>query len=218
METFKGRNYSTTVGDVYGRLTIIGFIRKGAIYFDTRCTCGVNKQIRAVDIIKGKTLSCGCLRRDMITQSNITHGLTQSRQYRIWQGMKDRCTNKQNDRYIDYGGRGISYDPKWQNFKEFWGDMKDGYSDDLSLDRVDNNGNYCKENCRWVDSKTQSRNTRKNRNIEYGGDYMCLKDWAAKLNISYGTLTSRLNSGWTVEKALSTKVLKKGKKVDDCDN
>lgn len=114
--------------------------------------CG--KQIEGLLQYK-KNKSCGCA---TFLKANIKHNLSRTRQYKIWGDMIRRCTNKNNKSYYRYGGRGITYTKKWEKFEGFWEDMKEGYRDDLTLDRIDSNGNYCKENCRWADSKTQASN------------------------------------------------------------
>jgi len=116
-------------------------------------------------------------------ESKLTHGMSDTRPYRIWQSMKTRCTNIRQPNYERYGARDISYTPDWETFQQFWEDMSDGYADDLTLDRIDNNKSYTKNNCRWVTPAQQNRNSRSAVMIRYDGENLCLTDWAQKLNI-----------------------------------
>ena len=148
----------------FNRLTALTLSDKShyqADYWNCLCDCGNSVVLLTRQIIKGNVKSCGCLLRESsvrVGKNNTTHGFHGTRQYQTWSGMKARCNNQKNDAYVNYGGRGISYDARWENFEEFWEDMSKGYSDNLTLDRIDPNGNYTKENCRWVDSYLQAIN------------------------------------------------------------
>lgn len=134
---------------------------------------------------------------------NTKHGLSRSRINKIWRCMKYRC-NHDGTRYSSYKGKGITYDPKWEKFEAFFEDMKSGYRDDLSLDRIDNNGNYSKENCRWATVKEQARNRGNNRLFEG----KTLSEWAEILGVSRDMLAQRYYSyGWKFEKIITTKNL-----------
>ena len=128
------------------------------------------------------------------------------RLYRIWQHMKDRCYNHNCDSYHNYGGRGITVCDEWrnnyQNFQE-WA-LRNGYTDDLTIDRSNVNGNYEPSNCRWLTQQEQSFNKRTNRTLTYKNKTQTLTEWATELNINSNTLLYRLRRGWTVERALST--------------
>lgn len=142
----------------YGRLTVIE--ERDEKYL-CKCKCGKIKEIRKYDILNGKTKSCGCLQRQKTSNANTKHGKRNERLYNIWCGMKQRCYNKNHVRYSRYGGRGITVCDEWKNdFKVFydWA-MLHGYADNLTIDRIDNNGNYTPSNCRWVDYKTQYENS-----------------------------------------------------------
>lgn len=141
--------------------------------------------------------------------ANYKHGGKGTRLYNIWCGMKNRCYNKKDAHYPRWGGRGIIVCSEWllafDNFQK-WA-MHNGYADDLSIDRIDNDGNYCPDNCRWIPMSEQNNNQRSNRLITYKGQTMNLKKWSDKLGINYGTLLSRLDeSKWSVEKAFETPV------------
>lgn len=137
-----------------------------------------------------------------------------SRLYSIYAGMKERCSNPQHCAYSSYGGRGISYCEDWQSFQNFkaWAESN-GYTDDLTLDRIDVNGNYEPSNCRWSTFKEQQNNRTNNHFIEYNGELKTLQQWGEIFNIKWTTLYKRLQSGWDVEKALTTPVRKYNKKI-----
>lgn len=140
-------------------------------------------------------------------KGNVTHGhsfkgkITST--YRCWAGLKSRCTDKNNFRYSDYGGRGITFDPRWAKFENFLSDMGERPGS-LTLDRIDNDGPYCKENCRWVDMITQRRNSRRIKKIEIDGVVHCMKDWAEKLNLDYRIFRYKLYYGISLEEAIKS--------------
>lgn len=156
------------VGQVYGRLTIDSVYREGKrSYAECICSCG-NKLISRIDALQsGATVSCGCYMKERVSEIHSTHKLSDSRTYKIWEGMKRRCDNVNSDSYESYGGRGIKYDTRWSVFENFVGDMGE-VPEGMSLDRVDNDGNYCKENCRWVSDTIQARNRGKRKNCKNG--------------------------------------------------
>lgn len=136
------------------------------------------------------------------------HGQFGTRIYRIWNGIKSRCQNKNAKDYERYGGRGIAVCEEWQAFEPFyeWA-MANGYRDDLSIDRIDNDGNYCPENCRWTTVRKQSRNRRSNRILEYNGVKKCLSEWDESVGAkTRGVVRQRLVRGWSIEKAVTTPV------------
>jgi hypothetical protein len=128
-----------------------------------------------------------------------------TKQYSSWYGMRSRTGNKKQASYERYGGRGIKVCKKWETFEGFWDDMGESYSDGLTLDRIDNNGDYCKENCKWSTRAEQSRNTSRNRNFTHEGETKCLSDWADVSGIAMTTLHRRLGLGWDIGRAITTK-------------
>jgi hypothetical protein len=131
--------------------------------------------------------------------------------YGSWYAMKQRCRNKNNKQFKDYGGRGITYDPRWESFAAFEKDMSEGYERGLTIDRIDNNGNYCKENCRWATRTTQCRNKRDNRLITYQGMSLTLPEWSEYIGLSSGTIRSRFYRGMTVEETLNPHLFRPAK-------
>lgn len=126
-----------------------------------KCDCGAEKTLKLSVIMTGQSQSCGYHNIQSIIKRSTKHGLSYSRIHRIWKAMKERCTNPNNSHFKHYGSRGISYDPKWEDFRNFYEDMKEGYSDKLTIDRIDVDGNYCKSNCRWATNSQQQLNKRK---------------------------------------------------------
>lgn len=134
---------------------------------------------------------------------NATHQKTGTKEYNSWKGAKERCLNKSNKAYQKYGGRGIKICDRWsKSFLDFLKDMGNAPSKNHSLDRRNNNGNYCPENCRWATKKQQANNTRWNRVIVFKGVKKNLIQWSEITGIKYVTLKHRLNRGWSIEKAL----------------
>ncbi len=156
-------------GDRYGKLTVLhevpvsdrrtehGTRRE----FILRCDCGIVIQKPLKDVLSGKHVSCGCHGIEARRASTTTHGMSDSKPYKSWAHMKERCTKPNADYYEMYGGRGISYDPRWESFSEFWLDMGSTYQDGLEIDRIDPDGNYVKSNCRWATESLQGFNQRK---------------------------------------------------------
>lgn len=209
-------------GRRFGRLVVVGKSHKNENrlwFYECVCDCGEERIIRGNSLTQSKnpTRSCGCLQREHAVRSGknakarnvIRHAMSRTRFYKIWSGMKERCNNPNSTEFSRYGGRGITYDPRWERFENFFEDMKEDYKDDLTLDRIDYNGNYTKENCRWADFFVQNRNTSFNRIIEFDGIKRTLAEWAEISGINYQTLRGRLNRGKDVGDALKTPVQKK---------
>ena len=202
-------------GQRFGRLTILyrddKFKKSGKkeTAYVCQCDCGAVKKIFAYSLKSGNTVSCGCQSLENRIKAKTTHHLTGTRIYRIWRGMKTRCENSNDYHYKFYGERGIRVCAEWQEFEPFydWA-IANGYTDDLTLDRIENNGNYEPSNCRWVTQKEQSNNTRKNRVITHNGISHTLYEWANSVNMQPGTFAYRINSGWSMERALKTPVRK----------
>lgn len=199
-------------GKRFGRLTVEGrgkdYIKpsgKHEVTFICKCDCGSIKEIRSSNLKNGTTKSCGCLMTELVSKRFLKHGQRNTRLYRIWCAMKARCLNPHVKAYKNYGGRGIKICPEWiDSFQNFYNwAMSHGYLDNLSIDRIDVNGNYEPSNCRWASSFTQTRNRRSNVTIEYQGVKKVLSDWAKISEIDPETISNRLSAGWKVEEALT---------------
>lgn len=198
------------VGDRFGKLTIIKEVEPnitpcGTVQRKFLCMCDCGKEIIVArkTVVDGAKQSCGC---DWQSPSRkYTKEQRNSFLYSTWSGMKQRCYNKNTEGYHNYGGRGIKICDEWLNdYKAFYNwAILNGASKELSIDRIDVNGDYCPENCRWVDNQTQMRNMQYNRYIEYNGQKKLMKEWSEELGIPYDTIRGRLdNYGWTIGEAL----------------
>lgn len=196
-------------------LSLIGFAyKKGKRkYFKYRCDCG-NECIKLPYNIKENS-SCGCevlKQRSDAGKKSVTHGQSKkSRLYQIWENMKQRCLNPNAKHFGYYGGRGIGICTEWTSFEPFqhWA-LSNGYACDLTLDREDGNGNYEPSNCRWITQAQQLANTRKNIQIEYGGETHHIAEWARRLDMDRSLLGHRLKT-WSVEKAFTEPVKRRRK-------
>lgn len=196
------------VGQKFGRLTVTKYlcVEKNKNIWLCKCECGNLVKVNTGNLTSGNTKSCGCLQKQRASKSNIKHGKRNTRLYRIWLNMKDRCCNKHNKRYEYYGGRGIAVCNEWKDdFQAFYDwSMVNGYSDNLTIDRINVDGNYEHYNCRWVDMKTQRINARNTNNITIDGVTKCLKDWCVTLHLNYSTVHARINRlHWDIKKALN---------------
>ena len=173
-------------GMKFGNLTVIKlqFIKNGNAVWECLCDCGKTVYVNTGQLKSGNVRLCGCAKKKI----NTTHGMSKTRQYIIWQGMKTRCTNSTQPNYERYGNRGISYVSKWETFEDFWKDMKLTYKDNLTLDRIDNNLGYTKSNCRWVSPSEQNRNKTNNIKIMYKNIEYCLSEFADLLNVNRNKL------------------------------
>ena len=200
-------NHQRRPGQRHGMLVSIKFSsRVGTSYFwDYKCDCGNLISGRSVNC--EKTGHCGCMTRQIKT----THGMCDRGEYHSWQAMLQRCRNPNAHAYKDYGGRGISVCDKWTSFEGFYEDMGDR-PDGKSLDRIDNEGDYCAENCRWSTRSEQARNTRSNRVIELNGTEKLLIEWVEETGLSFSCIEHRLRNGWSVSKTLTTPSLRRSAK------
>jgi hypothetical protein len=192
-------------GKRFGMIRVIsrGWDEKGHIFWNCECDCGKKTRVQGDNLKSGNTRSCGCQFRINSALASITHHMTGSKVYRAWSSMKMRCTNPNNKRYSSYGARGITFDPAWEVFENFYRDMGDPPSSNSSIERKDVNANYCKENCCWIPRRLQALNTRSNRRITYRGETKCLTEWCRVLGLSHSMLNHRLRAGESFESAIS---------------
>lgn len=204
------------IGSKYGRLTIVSYdTKKGSShYVNCKCECGNTKSIRLSRLKSGETKSCGCIRKELFQvnrQGNIIHGQSDTRLHSIYRSMKARCYKEHHRSYSHYGGRGIKICDEWlDDFMNFYNWAYDnGYDDTLTIDRIDNNGNYEPNNCRWITEAEQHNNTSRNINITYNGETKTLKQWSEIKGINYSTLVNRYKRGWSVKDMLTKPVKRK---------
>lgn len=194
MQVKKKRNrpYKDYTGLKFGRLTAIESRRIGKEENPKwlwLCDCGNTKEIAVRNVAKGGTSSCGCIFKEMLIARNTTHGLRSSKSYKSWQDMKARCTNPKNKEFKNYGERGITYCESWSKFENFYADMGEK-PDNFTLDRIDVNKGYFKENCRWANLEDQANNKRNTVKI----DGKSIAQIARSLNKSCGTIAYRLKN------------------------
>ena len=187
----------------YGKLTVVSVAGKDhrGIRYDCKCDCGkLADNIAGRDLRTGNKTSCGC----NYGNRRRTHGMFGKRPYNTWNNMKRRCSEPSNKSYGSYGARGIRVCEEWNNsFESFWADMKEGYADNLTLDRIDVDGDYSKENCRWVDIKTQENNRTNNLIIKFNGEDRTLSEIADITGVNYSSIQNRLRAGMPIEEAVS---------------
>lgn len=198
-------------GKRFGRLTILKKAEKKngkKLFWLCKCDCGLTKEIDGDPIRRGAVVSCGCYSRERtsirMSQISTTHGMSNTNIWWRWAGMRERCTNKKTNNYKNYGGRGIKVCDRWLTFENFYEDMKAGYSAGLSLERIDNNGNYEPGNCRWATRKEQMRNYRRNRLITHKGETKTLQEWSESTGLKSSTIRMRLSTyKWSPNDALT---------------
>lgn len=159
------------------------------------CDCGTEREVVSSSLIGGKSISCGCNQIDVVTARNTTHGMVGSSEYGSWQMMLARCRNANFPDYDLYGGRGISVCERWLKFENFFSDMGKKPEGKTSIDRIDVNGDYEPNNCRWASQKEQMNNVRKNRHVAIGGVVMTIADAARYLGMPYGKTMWRVTTG-----------------------
>lgn len=208
------------IGQKFGRLKVI---KKADYYISPKgqkqtqwlceCDCGKKIIVRTTNLKSGNSKSCGCLQEEKRRISKnkkypqLIYDKSTKRLLNIYRSMINRCYNKNTNRYIDWGGRGIKVCDDWRyEFINFYNwAIKNGYQDNLSIDRIDNNGNYEPDNCRWTTNKVQARNSSKNHFIVYNNKKLCIAEWAEITGLTARTILLRLRRKWSIEKALTTK-------------
>jgi hypothetical protein len=191
------------IGDVFGRLKVVG--RAGVDkhhhrFWKCECECGILCKIRGTNLTSGRNRSCGCLRFKHGGRNNFPS------EYPTWVEMRARCNNPKHKSFKSYGGRKIKVCDSWNEFTNFIKDMGPKPSNRHSIERIDNDGDYCPENCKWATKKEQSNNTRQNVFILYKNNRVTIAQLARRLNCSPFTLFSRKRQGWTDEEIINTPI------------
>lgn len=198
-------------GQVFGRLTVVekhGSLKGEGVLWKCKCSCGNETIVTGKNLRSGNTKSCGCLIRDTFidrNKSRATHGQTGSPTFISWDSMKQRVLNPSHKSYENYGGRGITICERWlESFENFVADMGER-PEGMTLDRIDTNGNYEPENCRWATDEVQGNNKRSSKLIEFQGRTQTSIQWAREFGIHPKVLLYRLKNGWSIEEALTMK-------------
>lgn len=189
------------LGKKFGRWLVIGKIKENKkLLWLCQCECGNIGKVNSFSLLQGKSKSCGCLQKEITKKRLTTHNQTNKRIYNIYYNIKQRCYNKKEKRYKDYGGRGITICDEWlgdNGFVNFYNwSIKNGYQDDLTIDRIDNNGNYEPSNCRWTNLETQTNNKRNTIYFEFFGIKKSLKQWINFMGWNYKTYYARYSRGY----------------------
>ena len=173
-------------------------------YYLVKCDCGNERIIEKTKLTLNRQISCGCIGKINIKKAATKHGQYKTRLNRIWAGMKTRCNNVNATEYKNYGGRGIKVCDEWQDFEHFYNwAINNGYRDDLTIDRIDVNGNYCLDNCKRSRNNEHSNNRRDTIFITYNNETHCLTEWAEILGFNYSVLFERLKRGFEIERAFT---------------
>lgn len=205
----KHHRFKDLTGQRFERWTVVGYAGKrsnNAAIWLCRCDCGTEKRVASSSLIQGHSRSCGCLTAETTRKRRTTHGMSASKEYKTWQMMIDRCTNPNSGKYAYYGGRGISVCARWlESFENFIADMGSRPSNHHSIDRIDSNGPYSPENCRWATLEEQRNNQGNNHLLTFEGKTLTIAEWAKLTGISQSIIKNRINRyQWTVERALTT--------------
>lgn len=190
-------------GQRFGRLIVLNLAtKKPRVYWRCLCDCGTEITVQAYGLKGAHHRSCGCLRKEATRARSLTHGRSKTRTFKLWALMIQRCSDRNFHGWSKYGKRGISVCERWQTFSNFLTDMGE-WPTGLSLDRIDVNGPYSPENCRWATAEQQANNRRTSRFIEFAGQRMTVSQWSRERKIPLSTLKNRLGIlGWPVWKAL----------------
>lgn len=191
-------------GSRFGRWRVLSFSHKNGsdqVYWSCVCDCGTKREVKAASLRSGVSMSCGCYHKDRVT----THGMTKTKTFKSWDSMKQRCANPVSPDYYKYGERGITVCDRWihsfDNFLEDMGERPKG----RTLDRIDNDGNYEKSNCRWATTVEQLSNRRNTVRIYYQGSMKTIRELSELSGMKQKIIRDRVYAGWPIEKALFTK-------------
>lgn len=195
-------------GQRFGRLVAVkevGRTNNGNAKWLCKCDCGGQKVVASYALRIGRTQSCGCIKAEQ-NYAKGTHHETGSPIYKLWSCVKNRCYNQNDPKYPQYGGRGITVCDEWKtNYESFRDWCQDnGYKKGLTIDRVNVNGNYCPQNCRFSTQKVQQNNRTNNHLLSFRGETHTMAEWSDILGIPYRRLEHRINRGWSAERALTS--------------
>lgn len=182
---------------------------KWGYFWECQCTCGNRIERRVAVLRDGSCTNCGCMTRIKQSKARTVHGKSKTREFRIWTGMKVRCSNENDRAFPDYGGRGISVCSQWlgkNGFAQFLADMGECPPDKHSIERKDNDGNYEPGNCKWATREEQNSNTRRTRKVTHEGQTKTISQWAREFGISRCLLRARLEMGWEFTRAVTEPV------------
>lgn len=200
-------NFIDLTGKVFGKLTVVSQapkLKPKIARWHCKCSCGGSSTVDGRHLREGKIHSCGCAQSAWMTDRFSTHGKTNSPEYKVWCGIKRRCFNQADRSFPRYGGRGITMCDEWKSsFQAFLDDMGPRPSSGHSIDRIDNNAGYAKDNCQWANSSQQAGNRRDNLNLVAFGKTLSLSEWARQTGVKSPTIKQRLMRGWAVERAVS---------------
>lgn len=197
-------NFQDLTGQTFNRLTVVskGETNGKRTAWECLCQCGNTKTVLAFQLKNGNTKSCGCLNSEMAAERLRTHGKRNAAIYAIWNNMMSRCHNPKDKAFSNYGGRGIAVCDEWHTFEGFYADMGDK-PEGMSMERIDNNGNYEPGNVEWKTAKEQANNRRSNVLLTYQGQTKNVQQWCDELGLNAKTVRRRLNVyGYSVEQAL----------------
>ena len=178
-------------GQKFDRLLVVrdsGARKDRNVVWECLCDCGNRVNVKGSNLGRG-TKSCGCLNRDNTIKRNTIHNMSGMRMHRIWAGMRRRCKNLSDP---NYGGRGIKVCKRWDIFINFYRDMRLGYDDNLTIERIDNDGDYEPRNCKWIEKREQNKNQRTNVSLTHKGKTQIMSDWAREVGLSPSTVHYRL--------------------------
>lgn len=201
-------------GNTYNNLLVVSLNRKDKyttskgsrvvrFFYNCECVCGKTTVVEKYKLISGKTKSCGCFRKQIskvLCINKSTHNMSKTRFYKCWRGMITRCTANTGTHYKNYKQRGIIFEKSWRSFENFYKDMNESYKEGLTLDRIDNDKGYSKENCRWATIKEQQKN--KQNTVQYKG--ILGVNRSIELGGTRDLINCRLSKGWTLERAFNT--------------